>query len=191
MNLEFIDTRFARSIEVKQRARKELRQEILQAGQQIVACLQQGHKIMFCGNGGSAADAQHLAAELIVKLRKKRAPIPGLALTTDTSVLTATANDFEYADIFARQVQALGQAGDVLIGISTSGNSENIARAVATAKEKELVTIGLLGKDGGRIAGLVDHAIVVRDEDTQRIQECQLLIGHIWMEMVDAAKEGE
>ncbi|MDQ7052014.1 MAG: D-sedoheptulose 7-phosphate isomerase [candidate division KSB1 bacterium] len=186
MDATFVDWRFKRSIEVKQKTLSEQREAILAAGLSLIEALQQGHKILFCGNGGSAADAQHLAAELVVKLAKPRRPLPGLALTTDTSILTATGNDFAFADIFARQVEALGQAGDVLIGNSTSGNSENVLRAMDVANQQGLVTVALLGRDGGKIAGVAKHAIVVPDEDTQRIQECHLLIGHIWMEMIDA-----
>ncbi len=186
MDKSFIDHRFQRSIEVKQKTLQQQREAIFAAGRRMLDALRNGNKLLFCGNGGSAADAQHLAAELVVKLAKPRRPLPGLALTTDTSILTATGNDFSFDDIFARQVEALGQPGDVLIGNSTSGNSENVLRAMRAAKEKEMITVALLGRDGGRIAPEVEYAIVVPDEDTQRIQECHLLIGHIWMEMIDA-----
>ncbi len=186
MEPAFIDHRFERSIEVKQKTLQSQRDAIWAAGREMIEALRHGKKLLFCGNGGSAADAQHLAAELVVKLAKPRRPLPGLALTTDTSILTATGNDFAFADIFARQVEALGQPGDVLIGNSTSGNSENVLRAMQVANEKGLMTVALLGRDGGKIAGVAKHAIIVPDEDTQRIQECHLLIGHIWMEMIDA-----
>ena len=186
MDQSFVATRFARSIEVKQRVLERSQQEIYHAGMTIATALQAGKKILFCGNGGSAADAQHLAAELVVKLRQPRQPLPGLALTTDSSIITATGNDFAFADIFVRQVQAFGQPGDVLVAYSTSGNSENVQRAIAAANELSMHSIALLGRDGGSIAAVAQEAVVVRDDDTQRIQECHLLIGHIWMEMVDA-----
>lgn len=186
MDLNFIEQRFKRSIAVKQQVLAQSGQAIFAAGVAIVASLRAGNKVLFCGNGGSAADAQHLAAELIVKLRQPRRPLPGLALTTDSSVITATGNDFSFDDIFQRQVEALGRHGDVLIANSTSGNSENIRRAIVTANEIGMITIGLLGRDGGSIGKIAAHPIIVRDDDTQRIQECHLLIGHVWMEMVDA-----
>ncbi|MCE7941828.1 MAG: SIS domain-containing protein [Chlorobi bacterium CHB1] len=143
--------------------------EILAIGHKLVNVLRGGGKIFFCGNGGSAADAQHLAAELVCKLRDDRPPLAGLALTTDTSTLTATSNDYSFRDVFARQVIALGASGDALVGISSSGNS----------------AVGLLGRDGGAIAGAVDQSVIVPDHDTQRIQECHILVGHIWMEMIE------
>lgn len=185
MDLQFVAARFRASIEVKEATLAQSQAAIFATGERLIAALQTGGKILFCGNGGSAADAQHMAAELVVKLKKPRQPLPALALTTDSSILTATANDFAFDDIFARQVQALGRPGDVLIGYSTSGNSENVARALAAARALELETVALLGGDGGRIAPIANHTIIVPSHDTQRIQECHLLIGHIWMEMID------
>jgi len=182
----FVQARIQQSIAAKTRLLQTSCPEILSAGKVLVRALKAGNKILFCGNGGSAADSQHLAAELSCKLRQPRRPLPGLALTTDTSVLTAVGNDFDFREVFARQVQALGAQGDVLICISTSGKSENLLAAVAAAKNANLVTIGLLGKDGGALAAVVDHAVIVREDDTQRIQECQILIGHIWMEMIES-----
>jgi D-sedoheptulose 7-phosphate isomerase len=146
----------------------------------LVATLQSGAKILICGNGGSAADAQHFAAELIGRFELERAAWPAIALTTDTSILSAIGNDYEFEDVFARQVQGLGQKGDVLIGISTSGNSANVLRAAALAKSKGLRTIGLLGRDGGALAAGVDHAVVVGHPRTARIQEGHILILHYW-----------
>ncbi len=186
MNVDFVDASFADSVAVKQQLLAQARGVIFDVGQLLAARVANGRKIMFCGNGGSAADAQHLAAELVVKLRQPRRPLPGLALTTDTSILTATGNDFGYDEIFARQVTALAQPGDVLIAISTSGNSTNVLRAVTTAAELQMTTIGLTGGDGGQLADLADHAITVPSTDTQRIQEAHILVGHIWMEMLDA-----
>lgn len=185
MDAQFVAARFRASIEAKEATLVQAQAAIFATGERLIAALRAGGKILFCGNGGSAADAQHMAAELVVKLKKPRQPLPALALTTDSSILTATANDFAFDEIFARQVQALGRPGDVLIGYSTSGNSENVARALTAAKALELETVALLGGDGGRIAPIADHTIIVPSHDTQRIQECHLLIGHIWMEMID------
>jgi D-sedoheptulose 7-phosphate isomerase len=143
------------------------------------ACLSQGGKLLLCGNGGSAADAQHLATECMVRLHTSRAPLPAIALTTDTSLLTAAGNDDGFETIFARQVAGLGQAGDVLLAISTSGNSRNVVRAVEAARQRALRTLGLLGKGGGVLAGLVDMALVVPSANTQRIQEVHITVGHI------------
>jgi D-sedoheptulose 7-phosphate isomerase len=147
----------------------------------IISALRQHKKILLCGNGGSAADAQHLATELVIRMNPaiRRPGIPALALTTDSSMLTAGANDLGYENVFAREVESLGNGGDVLIGISTSGKSENINRALKAARDRGLVTIGLLGKDGGTSKDLVDLAIIVPSNDTQRIQEGHITIGHI------------
>lgn len=149
----------------------------------IIECiwesLQRGGKLLLCGNGGSAADAQHLATECMVRLESERCPIPALALTTDTSLLTAAGNDHGFETIFARQIAGLGQAGDVLLAISTSGNSPNIVCAVEAAQRRGLHTVGLLGKDGGKLKDLVHLALVVPSWNTQRIQEVHITLGHI------------
>jgi D-sedoheptulose 7-phosphate isomerase len=181
----FVQERIQNSIAAKARLLEQRTPEILAAGHKLVNVLIDGGKIFFCGNGGSAADAQHLATELVVKLQHDRRPLPALALTTDTSVLTAAGNDYGFREIFARQVAALGAKADALVGISTSGKSENVLAALTAARDKGMCTIGLLGKDGGTIAQQVDHAIVVPEHDTQRIQECHILIGHIWMELIE------
>ena len=141
--------------------------------------LQQGGKLLLCGNGGSAADAQHLATECMVRLQVPRAPLPALALTTDTSLLTAAGNDDGFETIFARQVAGLGRSGDVLLAISTSGNSPNVIRAVEEARGRKLHTLGFLGKDGGALRQLVNLALVVPSTNTQRIQEVHITVGHI------------
>jgi D-sedoheptulose 7-phosphate isomerase len=149
--------------------------------QAIDACvqsLQKGGKLMLCGNGGSAADSQHLAAEFTGRFVKDRPPIAAVALSTDTSALTCIGNDYSFNDIFSRQVQALGRAGDCLIAISTSGNSGNVLAAVAAAKSLGISTIGLLGRDGGKLKDHCDIAIVVPSQVTARIQEAHILIGH-------------
>jgi D-sedoheptulose 7-phosphate isomerase len=145
----------------------------------IWGSLQQGGKMLLCGNGGSAADAQHLATECMVRLEAERVPLPAIALTTDTSLLTAAGNDHGFETIFARQVAGLGRPGDVLLAISTSGNSRNVVRAVEEAHRRGLHTLGWLGKDGGRLKDMVHIALVVPSANTQRIQEVHITVGHI------------
>ncbi len=147
--------------------------------------LDKGHKILFCGNGGSAADAQHLAAELVGCFVKERESLPAIALTTDTSILTAVANDYSYDDVFSRQVAGLGQAGDVLIGISTSGNSKNVVKATELAKQKGLKTIAFTGEGCGKLGALCDAVIAVPSKTTARIQEMHIMVGHIICEIVE------
>jgi D-sedoheptulose 7-phosphate isomerase len=140
--------------------------------------LRSGRKIMFCGNGGSAADSQHLAAELTGRFIKDRRPLAAMALSTDSSALTCIANDYSFADVFERQVRGLGQPGDCLVGISTSGNSENVIRAMAAARAIGMTTIGMLGRTGGKLKAMSDVAIVIPSETTARIQEAHILVGH-------------
>ncbi|MCI0693006.1 D-sedoheptulose 7-phosphate isomerase [candidate division KSB1 bacterium] len=182
---QFIRETIEASINVKNILLQRCVHEILETGLELARSIRAGGKILFCGNGGSAADAQHLAAELVGHLRRERRPLAGLALTTDTSILTAVGNDYAFRDIFVRQVQALGLPGDVLVGISTSGNSENVLTAAQTARKQGLITVGLLGRDGGKIAPVVDHKVIVPSNDSQRIQECHILTGHIWMEIIE------
>ena len=147
-----------------------------------------GSKIMIAGNGGSAADASHFAGEMIVRLSadRNRQSLPAIALSVDTSVLTAAANDFGYENIFARQVEGLGRKGDMLIVISTSGNSPNLVRAVKTAKENSMLTLGLLGGDGGRLASMVDQALIIPHPSTQRIQEEHIFYIHLLVELIES-----
>jgi D-sedoheptulose 7-phosphate isomerase len=152
--------------------------------------LKRGCRILVCGNGGSAADAQHFAAELSGRYVKERRALAGIALTVDTSALTAIANDYGYDRVFARQVQALGRPGDLLVGISTSGNSGNIIQAVAAARELGLRTLGLLGRDGGQLKDLVDDPLVVPSAVTARVQEVHLMVYHFWCEALDAEFDG-
>ncbi|MDZ7301488.1 MAG: D-sedoheptulose 7-phosphate isomerase [candidate division KSB1 bacterium] len=182
---QFIRDVIEESINVKNALLQSCIPEILETGLELARSIRAGGKILFCGNGGSAADAQHLAAEMVGRLRRERRPLAALALTTDTSILTAVGNDYSFKDIFARQVQAHGLPGDVLVGISTSGNSENVLAAMQVAQKQELITVGLLGNDGGKLAAAVDYKVLVPAKDTQRIQECHILIGHIWMEMIE------
>jgi D-sedoheptulose 7-phosphate isomerase len=150
------------------------------------AALAQGKKILWCGNGGSAADAQHMAAEIVGRFRRERRGLPSIALTTDTSILTAVANDYGYEAVFSRQVEALGNEGDVLVAISTSGNSPNVVKAVEMAKELGLVTVGFTGAGGGRLATLADFLFAVPTKDTARVQEAHSLVAHVlcdWVEL--------
>ena len=184
---EFVKKQLLESAKVKNQLAEQFCGLIVEAAMVCVKLIKNGGKIMFCGNGGSAADSQHLATELVVRLSgaTDRQALPGLALTTDTSTLTACANDYGFSYVFARQVEALGRSGDVLIAISTSGNSANVIKAVQTANERQIHTIGLLGGKGGKLAGLVKTAIVVPSEDVQRIQEAHITIGHIMIGLAE------
>jgi len=177
----------SRSIEVKQRALEQCGGDILAAAAAITASLREGGKALLCGNGGSAADCQHVAAELIGALSHDcvRPGLAAIALTTDSSVLTATGNDFGYAAVFERQVQALARPGDILLAISTSGDSENVVRAVLTAKALGIRTIALTGGTGGAVGPLVDIAIRVEGPNPQHVQEAHITISHILCELVE------
>lgn len=153
-------------------------EQVAEAGRMAFQALQAGGKIMFCGNGGSAADSQHLAAELTGRFIKDRRPLAGVALSTDTSALTCIGNDYSFDEVFARQVKGLGRAGDLLIGLSTSGNSRNVIRAVEEARAAGVKVVGFLGRDGGKLREMCDVAIVVPSSVTARIQESHILIGH-------------
>ncbi len=158
---------------------------IEECGSLLVDIVQAGGKLLVCGNGGSAADAQHIAAEFVGRYETERRALPAIALTTDTSALTALANDYSFERIFARQVEALGIAGDCLLAISTSGNSPNVIAAAMEARSRGMKVIGLTGKNGKKLASLCDMCILVPSERTARIQECHITIAHIWCEMVD------
>lgn len=168
-------------------ATESLIPDIEKAGALVRDALAQGHKLLFCGNGGSAADSQHLAAEIVGRFQKERCSLPAIALTVDTSVLTAVANDYGYDTVFSRQVEGLGQAGDILIGISTSGNSKNVVAAIELAKRKGLKVIGLTGAGGGKMAELCDICLAVPAQVTARIQEMHIMIGHILCEIAEEA----
>lgn len=151
---------------------------VQRAGQLAAQTLRQQGKILFCGNGGSAADSQHLASELTGRFIKDRRPLAAIALSTDTSALTCIGNDYSFDEVFARQVAGLGRKEDLLIGISTSGNSANVVRAIEEANKLGMNTVGLLGRDGGKMRAICNHSIVVPCQVTARIQECHILIGH-------------
>ncbi len=180
-----IEKIFADSIAVKQETLKNNTAQIAQAAQAIIDALKSGNKLFFCGNGGSAADSQHIAAEFVGRFQKERAAWPAIALTTDTSALTALGNDYSFDIIFARQLQALGRKGDVLIAISTSGNSKNVLQALRTAKTLAIKTIGVTGGTGGQVASQSDIAIIAASPITARIQESHLVIFHTICEIVE------
>lgn len=160
---------------------------LMQVAEVILRALQSGNKVLLFGNGGSAADAQHLAAEFVGRFQMDRPGLPALALTTDSSVLTSLANDYGYEFIFARQIEAIGSKGDVAIAISTSGRSANIREGILAAKAKGMVTIGFLGKEGGPVREMVDHPLVVDAQKTARVQEVHILAGHV---ICDAVEQG-
>ncbi len=159
--------------------------DIERAGQMLCSALETGHKILLCGNGGSAADAQHIAAELVGRYEARRRAWPAIALTTDTSALTAVSNDYGYAEVFARQLEALANEGDLLIAISTSGKSPNVIRAVETARKLGCKTIALTGESAEPLNAICDLAVSVPSDRTSRTQEAHIVIGHLWCEMID------
>ncbi len=186
-----IEKAFRESAEVKLKFLQEYTERIVEVTDLILNAYRQGHKLLFFGNGGSATDASHLAAELVNRYRRNREGLPAIALTTDMSVITSIGNDISYNEIFARQLQALGQKGDIAIAISTSGNSPNVLRAVEAAKQKGITTIGFTGGTGGKLVNLVDHAFVVPSKNTARIQETHITLGHIICELVEERLFGE
>jgi D-sedoheptulose 7-phosphate isomerase len=173
------------SIEAKRAFFDSHSHEVARAAEIIIDSIRSGGKVLIFGNGGSAADAQHIAAELVNRLNYDRPPIAAIALTTDTSILTSVANDSTFDELFERQLRALGRAGDVAVAISTSGNSPNVLRAVDAARELGIKTVGLAGRSGGKLAAAVDLALVVESESTQRVQETHITIGHILCELIE------
>jgi D-sedoheptulose 7-phosphate isomerase len=166
------------------------RPDIVRFAEACTGALKAGRKVLFCGNGGSAADSQHLAAELVGRFQKERRGLPGIALTTDTSILTSIGNDYGFDRVFSRQVEALAAPGDVVVGLSTSGNSPNVVRALEAAKAIGAVTVGLTGQNGGKLAETSDICIKVPAEVTARIQEGHILIGHIVCQLIDEEVAG-
>lgn len=186
--LERIKSNFTESIQTKIAASEALAEPIEQASMIMVNALLSGHKILSCGNGGSAGDAQHFSAELLNRYETERPSLPAIALTTDTSTLTSIANDYHYDEVFSKQVRALGNAGDVLLAISTSGNSNNVIKAIEAAVARDMPIIALTGKDGGDIAGLLgenDVEIRVPSARTARIQEVHLVVIHCLCDIID------
>ena len=173
------------SASVKRKMMVSCVDSIVSAAELMIETIKSGAKILLCGNGGSAADSQHLAAELVSKLKLERSAIPAIALTTNTSTLTAVANDYDFSQVFVRQLEAFGRKNDLLIGISTSGNSEDVLKAVDYAHKNGLRTIVMTGGDGGDLAGKGDVNIIVPSEDVQRIQEAHITVGHILCDILE------
>jgi D-sedoheptulose 7-phosphate isomerase len=188
-DLNYVVSEFQASVSVKQRilADPGLMQQVTQMGHLLIDRYEAGNKVLIAGNGGSAADAQHIAAEFVSRFNFDRPGLPALALTTDTSILTAVGNDYGYEYLFRRQIEANGQAGDVFLGISTSGNSPNILQALQAARLKGLTTFGLTGASGGKMRELCDYCLCVPSSETPRIQEAHILIGHTLCAMVELA----
>jgi D-sedoheptulose 7-phosphate isomerase len=182
---KIIQKRFKESSEVKARFLKDNLTTLLDVIKLVSHAFEGGNKIFFFGNGGSAADAQHLAAEFVNRYIMERPPLPAIALTTDTSILTSVSNDVAFDEIFAKQLRALGGEGDVAIGLSTSGNSSNVTKAFEVAKEMGMKTVAFTGNDGGLLAKMADISLIVPSTSTPRIQEAHILIGHTLCEMVE------
>ena len=183
-----VEKMFAQSIATKQAAKECLIEPITRAVNLLVDALKNNHKVLVCGNGGSAADAQHFAAELVCRFERERPSLPAIALTTDSSLLTAISNDYSFKNVFSRQISGLGQQGDVLIAISTSGHSENVIQAINVAHEKQIAVIALTGRDGGDIAGLLNNGDVeirVPTDSTARTQEVHILTLHCLCDQID------
>lgn len=176
---------FEESAEVKRRFVREHADRIVEVARLIARAFKEGHKVLLFGNGGSSTDASHIAAEFVGRYHRDRSPLPALALGTDMAALTCIANDYDYAEIFARQVQAHGQKGDIAIAISTSGNSPNVLKGVEAAREIGLITVGWTGGKGGKLASLVDHCFVVPSTVTARIQESHITLGHVLCELIE------
>ena len=187
MSYDLIKQRIQDSIDTKNRIieDEEIQRIISQLTDAIITSLSNGGKIVLCGNGGSASDALHFAGEIVGRFQKERNAWPAVVLNADVTTMTAIANDYSYEDVFARQVQAHVNKGDVFIGISTSGNSENVFRAMSAAKKRGAITAALLGKDGGKIGKEADYPIIVPSYTTARIQECHITIIHILCEMIE------
>jgi len=183
--LERFQEAVAESVSLKQRVAAEQGEAVVAAARKLAEVLQAGGKILLFGNGGSAADAQHLAAEFVNRFQVERPPLAALALTTDTSILTAVANDYDFLQVFVKQVRALGRPGDLAIGLSTSGNSPNVVAGLKAARALGLGTLALSGRDGGPVAAAAELALVVPSRNTPRIQEVHITIGHVLCDLVD------
>jgi D-sedoheptulose 7-phosphate isomerase len=188
--IETIRKAVADSLELKKAFFAANEERIALVAREICAALESGQKILLFGNGGSAADAQHIAAEWIGRFQRERRPLPAVALTADTSILTCIGNDYGYDQVFVRQVRALGRPGDIAIAISTSGNSRNVLVATQAAREMGLVTVGFTGSDGGKLGSMVQHHFNVPHKSTARVQETHIMIGHILCDLVDENLKG-
>ncbi len=182
---KIIKKAFMEGLRVKEDFIKRNTSNLIHLAEHLSKAFTNSKKLLICGNGGSAADAQHLAAEFVNRFQLERKPLPALALTTDTSIITSVANDYSYDEVFSKQINALGVQGDILLAISTSGRSENVLSAIRTAKKKGLYTVGFIGGDGGEMWRLVDLALVVKSDQTPRVQETHILAGHLICELVD------
>jgi D-sedoheptulose 7-phosphate isomerase len=182
---DYIIKIFRESNETKESFVNDNLSRIVAVVEAVTGALKAGNKILLFGNGGSAADAQHLAAEFVNRFVIERPPLPAIALTTDTSIITSIGNDYDFSDIFSKQIRAIGQKGDIAWGMSTSGTSVNVVKAMETAKKIGMVTIGLTGRDGGDVARIADYALNVASTSTPRIQEVHITVGHVICEMVD------
>jgi D-sedoheptulose 7-phosphate isomerase len=176
---------FEESADIKRHFVQEHADRIVQVAQIIAGAFREGHKVLLFGNGGSSTDASHIAAEFVGRYHRERRPLPALALATDMAAITCIANDYDYAEIFARQVKAHGQKGDVAIAISTSGNSPNVLKGLDAARELGLTTVGWTGGKGGKLSGMVEYLFVVPSTVTARIQECHITLGHVLCELIE------
>jgi len=182
---DFVLKAFSDSAAVKQQFAREHADRIAQVAALIVTAFREGRKVLLFGNGGSATDAAHIAAEFVGRYKRERKPLPAIALATDIAAITCIANDYGFDELFARQIRAHGQKGDIAIAISTSGNSPNVLKGVAAARECGMITIAWTGGTGGKLAGLVDHPFIVPSTVTARIQESHITLGHVLCELVE------
>ncbi|MEJ7554315.1 MAG: D-sedoheptulose 7-phosphate isomerase [Aquificaceae bacterium] len=183
--LELVINSFRESAELKLAFVELYAERIVEVGQIIARALKDGNKVLLFGNGGSAADAQHIAGEIVGRFKRERRALPAIALTTDTSILTAVGNDYGFESVFERQIEALCMPGDIAIGISTSGNSPNVIRGLMKAHDLGATTIAFTGRDGGKLVDIAHYSFVVPSYDTARIQECHITLGHVLCEIID------
>jgi D-sedoheptulose 7-phosphate isomerase len=191
MDIESVIAAFETSADVKNEFIRTHAERVVEVGQLLIRAFRDGKKVMLFGNGGSATDASHIAAEFVGRYRRDRDPLPALALGTDMAALTCIANDYDFTDIFSRQVLAHGRKGDVVIAISTSGNSLNVIRGVEAAHDRGLVTVGWTGATGGKLTDLVDYCFCVPSSVTARIQECHITLGHVLAELIEERLFGD
>jgi D-sedoheptulose 7-phosphate isomerase len=191
MDIESVIAAFETSADVKNEFVRTHAERVVEVGQLLIRAFRDGKKVMLFGNGGSATDASHIAAEFVGRYRRDRDPLPALALGTDMAALTCIANDYDFTDIFSRQVLAHGRKGDVVIAISTSGNSLNVIRGVEAAHDRGLVTVGWTGATGGKLTDLVDYSFRVPSSVTARIQECHITLGHVLCELIEERLFGD
>ncbi len=183
--LELVINSFRESADIKMAFVENYAHQIVEVGQIIAQALKDGNKLLLFGNGGSAADAQHIAGEIVGRFKKERKALPALALTTDTSILTAVGNDYGFESVFERQIEALCVPGDVVIGITTSGDSPNVIRGIAKAHDLGATTVAFTGKSGGKVVQIAHYSFVVPSYETPRIQECHITLGHVLCEIID------